>query len=627
MALLHQSVLLKKAKNGEFEDLAKHKISPASVSCLDKLLIDVCSVRHPKPADYGNRTDLVRVFNAMAKELHGNSDDSPVVEAFGSFVMDMFSADSDLDLSINFSSNTTEVTREMKIKTLRKFAKKLNSLQRGRYVTGIQTIVSAKVPIVKVIDCGTRIECDLSVQNKDGIAKSQIIHMISAIDERFQKLSSLMKAWAKANSINSSKDRTLNSFSIILLVAFHLQTRDPPILPPFSVLFKGGTDPATVSKMVNNYLNYGASNKESLGELLVSLFVKLASVKTLWNRGLCASLYEGSWTFKTWNSHINLLSVEDFIDRSQNVSRAVDKKGFKKIYNCIHSSLDHLFTFLDTLADEPLLKAHMFGKNFLRTVGHKDTTNPEKKIDNVPVHHDSRHTKKMRLTEGSRGTQFTESWVSTHVAKGQGGARYTEGWGQARWATALAEVWGGTQLDGVWGRKQELNSWGGKQPMDGWGGEQQKYGEILSNSSTHLPLQLQLPYQTPQVEGVWGKMQKSNGWGGKIPMDGWGGTRQSYSEILNNPSIHLCPQVPILTPQVAYSFNNAMCNGPSQLPSVPTAKPVDSEGSSIPVLQQSLVYSQKSLGHDVSYNVNPIAPMPYLGPIYSLRQSRSRASR
>lgn len=32
-----------------------------------------------------------------------------------------------------------------------------------------------------------------------------------------------MKIWAKAQNINSSKDGTLNSLSIILLVAFHLQ--------------------------------------------------------------------------------------------------------------------------------------------------------------------------------------------------------------------------------------------------------------------------------------------------------------------------------------------------------------------------------------------------------------------
>lgn len=48
------------------------------------------------------------------------------------------------------------------------------------------------MPVVKVIDCGTRIECDLSVENRDGIAKSQIVHMISGIDGSFRKLSFLV---------------------------------------------------------------------------------------------------------------------------------------------------------------------------------------------------------------------------------------------------------------------------------------------------------------------------------------------------------------------------------------------------------------------------------------------------
>ncbi|KAK2990893.1 hypothetical protein RJ640_006082 [Escallonia rubra] len=45
-------------------------------------------------------------------------------------------------------------------------------------------IMSARVPIVKVVDSGTGIECDISVENRDGILKSHIVHMISSIDGR-----------------------------------------------------------------------------------------------------------------------------------------------------------------------------------------------------------------------------------------------------------------------------------------------------------------------------------------------------------------------------------------------------------------------------------------------------------
>lgn len=60
--------------------------------------------------------------------LSGNGANSPVVEEFGSFVMDIFNEKSDIDLSINFS-NSIEVTRQKKIETLRKFSSKLRSLQ------------------------------------------------------------------------------------------------------------------------------------------------------------------------------------------------------------------------------------------------------------------------------------------------------------------------------------------------------------------------------------------------------------------------------------------------------------------------------------------------------------------
>lgn len=59
----------------------------------------------------------------------GTSKNVPVVVEFGSFVMDLFSTTSDLDLSVNFSSSGVDFPREKKIQTLRKFAKKLYALQ------------------------------------------------------------------------------------------------------------------------------------------------------------------------------------------------------------------------------------------------------------------------------------------------------------------------------------------------------------------------------------------------------------------------------------------------------------------------------------------------------------------
>ncbi|KAK3007575.1 hypothetical protein RJ639_013429, partial [Escallonia herrerae] len=308
------------------------------------------------------------------------------------------------------------------------------SIRGNGHVYGVQPIMSARVPIVKVVDSGTRIECDISVENRDGILKSHIVGMISSIDARFQKLSFLMKAWAKVHNINSSKDQTLNSLSIILLVAFHLQTlqnnkavsdlafmpwsrtgeecgvgagvggvvvlevetRDPPILPPFSVIFEDGTDPSKVKKLVNKFSNYGENNKESLAELFVTLLIKvigdcyaytlllagsklisvmglmtlvvlvidlqLSSVEKLWPKGLCASTYQGSWISKTWNSTVGYISVEDFTDRSQNVARAVGRAQVEIICKCIQLTVQNVFAFIDGRIQWPTLREFLFGR-------------------------------------------------------------------------------------------------------------------------------------------------------------------------------------------------------------------------------------------------------------------------
>ncbi|GFQ05562.1 hypothetical protein PHJA_002700300 [Phtheirospermum japonicum] len=126
---LRAKVLQKKAEKFELKKLQVLKVDKELVLALEPLLQDVYANRRPKPTDYEVRRDLVRVFNEIAKEIYGHSKDIPVVVEFGSFVMDLFSTTSDLDLSVNFSTTTVPFPREKKIQTLRKFAKKLYAIQ------------------------------------------------------------------------------------------------------------------------------------------------------------------------------------------------------------------------------------------------------------------------------------------------------------------------------------------------------------------------------------------------------------------------------------------------------------------------------------------------------------------
>lgn len=351
-------------------------IDPALLPTLEDVLQEMYASLQPKPVDYENRQVMIDVFNKIAQQIFGKKDGFPVVEAFGSFTMDLFTPESDLDLSVNFNTDTKDLyPRKDKINAIRKLTKTLYSHQRNGRCYGVLPISTARVPVLKVTDQGTGVECDISIENKDGMSRSMIIKFISSIDERFRILCYLMKFWAKAHDVNSPKDQTMSSMAIISLVAFHLQTRRPPILPAFSAILKDGSDFASIQKNVSLFKGFGSSNKESIAELFVSMMIKLVSVEGLWEQGLCASNFEGSWISKTWAKGVGNLSVEDFLDHSQNFARCVGIGQMRKICECLRATVSDLSKFFMGKIAAPELKALLFGP--LNQI--KPVTNPSQK--------------------------------------------------------------------------------------------------------------------------------------------------------------------------------------------------------------------------------------------------------
>ncbi|XP_035816834.1 uncharacterized protein [Zea mays] len=305
-------VLSRHAECLELEELTAISVNPSLLPALNQLLLEAYAILRPKPLDYDQRNTLVDVFRKMVNQRFGSNSGSPVVEPFGSFTMDLFTPHSDLDLSINFSANTDEqYTRKQMISIIKKFSKVLFSYQRSGIFCGVLPIVSARVPILKVIDRGTGVECDISVENKDGMTRSMIIKFVSSLDERFQILSYLVKFWAKVHDLNTPRQLTMSSMSIISLVAFHLQ---------------------------------------------------LLSAESLWEHGLCASNFEASWISKTWKKGVGNLSVEDFLDRSQNFARSVGKVQMQKICKCLRECALNLLDFMRGKMDTTKLKTLLFGR-------------------------------------------------------------------------------------------------------------------------------------------------------------------------------------------------------------------------------------------------------------------------
>lgn len=141
-----------------------------------------------------------------------------------------------------------------------------------------------------------------------------------------------------------------------------MQTRHPPILPAFSDLLKDGLDCESIERNALRFRDFGSRNKESVAELFVSLISKLLSAESLWEHGLCASNFEASWISKTWKKGVGNLSVEDFLDRSQNFARSVGKVQMQKICKCLRECALNLLDFMRGKMDTTKLKTLLFGR-------------------------------------------------------------------------------------------------------------------------------------------------------------------------------------------------------------------------------------------------------------------------
>lgn len=68
-----------------------------------------------------------------------------------------------------------------------------NGLQRHS-VRKIEPVMRAAVPVVRFVESHTSIECDVSMENMDGVLKSELLGLFSSIDPRFRQLCFLVSS-------------------------------------------------------------------------------------------------------------------------------------------------------------------------------------------------------------------------------------------------------------------------------------------------------------------------------------------------------------------------------------------------------------------------------------------------
>ncbi|GLJ41689.1 hypothetical protein SUGI_0862850 [Cryptomeria japonica] len=318
---------------------------------LEFLLQEVISRIQPSQDDREKRSRMITKIKMVLTDLEPLKGAS--IKPFGSFVSDLYTRCGDLDISIELAANgqqSLEVGKNKKRKLLNNI-KQVLILRGVARPRSVQLIPSARVPLLIFEDSESQISCDISINNGSGLFKSKFLYWICQIDTRFRELVYLIKHWAKAHNINDPKSGTLNSFSLSLLVIFHLQKQSPPILPPIKDIYDGdiasdlaggkGTNEMEVeNRCLRNVEKFklqafSNQNKSSVSDLFISFFALYASAADKWLNGLTVCTFTGKWG-NTSSREYRIakkyaIVIEDPFDHTENCARSVTESTLKII--------------------------------------------------------------------------------------------------------------------------------------------------------------------------------------------------------------------------------------------------------------------------------------------------------
>ena len=169
--------------------------------------------------------------------------------AFGSTVCGMQILSSDLDVCIDGDitrapSNSwrddtpgrrlSEVVRFSQQKFLHELADLL--IREGDAdARTLERIIHARVPVFNYVDRATGVKVDVIVGGETFRFKASVLKILTCADWRFAALTRLVKIWAARYVLVDASMGLLNSYSLKLLVLFHLQNRPVPVLPKLAI--------------------------------------------------------------------------------------------------------------------------------------------------------------------------------------------------------------------------------------------------------------------------------------------------------------------------------------------------------------------------------------------------------
>ena len=349
---------------------------------------DLAEYLVPSPRNSSNRQWLVQRLNTIVGNFGPSID--LYCGMFGSCASQLNTEMSDLDISLEGTVDCgpqgwldiTKVSQSRNQNILRH----VESVLRKHEEFEVNTIVYGRILVLKVFHRPMGIHCDICLSDDcTAWPKAQLFLCLNMIDEKFRLLVNLVMQWANEFGIKDASQGKLNSYTLTLLVIFHLQTRPDPVLPPLKSIMpgekrglqswrrfeaaRGGRSKAIKDMAWKTRMwaeKYGGQNSETLLELFISFVSLMDGLFQTWNhpsdqsasRLLRVSTYHscvylGEDPLKSYYSgeqHAQgVIFVEDPFDKEVNSGRAVCRACVNDVIHAVDTTLG---SFQERLASQ-----------------------------------------------------------------------------------------------------------------------------------------------------------------------------------------------------------------------------------------------------------------------------------
>ncbi|XP_035786707.1 uncharacterized protein LOC118463887 [Anopheles albimanus] len=220
-----------------------------------------------QPSEANIEVGLALVKRDLQRVLSFPNNAAQIFE-FGSVKSGLAMRDSDLDFYIHYQHEQRE--REDQIKMIHVVASRM--VKTGLFGQ-IVKITGAKVPLLRAIHQSTNCCCDINFSNARGCYNSKFIKAVMQFDPRILHLAMIIKFWSKCAYVLDEK-RQFNSYCLVMMLIFYLQTRKLPVIPSVEDMQQGipRIEYGPWNLGYPQAITYKSWNENSLRDLLIGFF-------------------------------------------------------------------------------------------------------------------------------------------------------------------------------------------------------------------------------------------------------------------------------------------------------------------------------------------------------------------